>query len=83
VAAWAAKVAPVDLWVGLRMQTISYKYDDTQSVNPLVEEVLPTFSYADGSPFDKSKDYQLGDSTIKTSYLVTDAAAKKDRAFVS
>ena len=59
VAAWAAKVVPMDIWVGLRMKTVTYTYDDTQPVNPLVEENLPTFSYADGTPFDKNKNYLL------------------------
>jgi len=32
VSAWAAKVVPMDFWVGLRAQTVTFTIDDKVSV---------------------------------------------------
>ena len=73
------------------MQTVSYTYDDSQSVNPLVYEILPVFSYADGAPFDKIKSYLLGATKLageclflkqSSSYSVVDSKCNKMKAFI-
>ena len=46
VGAWAAKVVPLDFWVGLRGKTVTRTYSDQEPINPLVEDSAPSFSYA-------------------------------------
>ena len=91
IAAWAAKVVPVDIWIGLRMQTTLFTYDDSQGGSPLVEETLPVFSYADGSSFDRSKAYLLGATKLSGECLylkqsggfaVIDSKCSKMKAFI-
>jgi hypothetical protein len=91
VAAWAAKVAPMDLWVGLRLRTVVYSYDGSQTVNPLIEDTLPTFSYADGTDFDKASGYQLGATKLvgeclflkqSAGFGVVDSKCNKMKGFI-
>ena len=81
----------MDFWVGLRMQTVSYTYDSSQTVNPLIEETLPVFSYADGTSFDASKNYLLGATKLageclflkqSSGYGVVDSKCNKQKAFM-
>ena len=91
VAAWAAKVVPMDCWVGLRQQTITYKYDDQEPVNPLLSDTLPTFSYADGTPFDKLSGYKIGATKLtgeciflkqSTAFGVMDSNCNKLKGYI-
>ena len=81
----------MDIWVGLRMQTVVFTYDDSQGTNPLVEENLPVFSYADGASFDRSKAYLLGATKLSGEclflkqsggYAVIDSKCNKMKAFI-
>ena len=91
VAAWVAKVASMDIWVGLRAQTVSFTYHDSNPINPLIEETLPSFSYADGTPFDKSTGYQLGSTKLlgeclflkqSSGFSVMDSKCNKLKGFI-
>ena len=91
VAAWAAKVVPMDIWVGLRARTVKYSFSKDEPINPLIEEILPIFSYADGTEFDKSSGYKLGASKIageclflkqSTSFGVLDSKCNKLKGFI-
>lgn len=89
IGAWAAKVAPVDIWVGLRAQTVSYTFDSSAPINPLIEETLPSFSYADGTGYDVSTGYKLGATKLageclylkQSSYSVADSKCAKTKGF--
>jgi len=52
---WAAKVLPMDFWVGLRALTTYRKYDP-KATEPLIEKIVNgVFSYSDGTIFDVVK----------------------------
>ena len=91
ISAWAGKVIPIDFWIGLRAQTVLHSYNADETINPLIEDVLPTFSYSDGTPFDKANGYKLGASKItgeclflkqSTSFGVTDSPCNKMKGFI-
>ena len=91
ISAWAAKVIPLDFWVGLRAQTVKYSFNKDEPINPLIEEVLPVFSYSDGTNFDKTNGYKLGASKIageclflkqSTSFGVMDSKCNKMKGFI-
>ena len=91
VAAWASKAVPMDIWVGLKAQTVIYTYDDNQPINPLIEEFLPSFSYADGNPFDPATGYQLGATKLagdclflkqSSGFSVMDSKCNKLKGFI-
>ncbi len=91
VAAWAAKVVPMDIWIGLRQQTIAHKYNDQEPVNPLITDTLPTFSYADGTSFDLQTGYKIGATKLSgeclflkqsSSFGVIDSKCNKLKGFI-
>ena len=90
ITALAAKVVPVDIWVGLRAQTTTYTFV-SEETNPLIEEVLPTFSYSDGTAFNKLNGFKLGASKLtgeclflkqSTSFGVMDSKCNKVKGFI-
>jgi hypothetical protein len=91
IGAWAAKVVPLDIWVGLRTQTVSYSFNDAEPVNPLLEDVIPVLAYSDGTSFDKVTGYKLGATKLtgeclflkqSISFGVVDSKCNKQKGFI-
>ncbi len=91
IGAWAPKVVPVDIWVGLRTTTVKYTYDPNDPVRPLSEELLPVLTYSDGTAFNVDNGYTLGATRLSgeclylkqsSSYGVMDSKCNKLKAFI-
>ena len=91
VGTWAAKVVPVDIWVGLRTTTVMHKYDANEPLRPLIEELMPVLTYSDGTAFNVNNGYTLGATKLSgeclylkqsSSYSVMDSKCNKIKAFI-
>ena len=91
VGAWAAKVVPMDIWVGLKLGNMKYTYDDQEPVSPLMSDLIPSFSYADGTPFDKLTGYKIGATKLSgeciflkqsSAFGVMDSKCNKLKGFI-
>lgn len=90
VSNWAAKVIPMDFWVGLRAYTSVKKFDPKATI-PLIEVNNTLFSNADGTGFNISKGYLLGATKLtgeciylkqSTSYIAGDSKCNKLRGYI-
>jgi hypothetical protein len=91
VGAWAAKVVPMDIWVGLRLQTVTFTYDDQEPIHPLIQEFVPAFSYSDGTRFDDATGFKLGATKLSgeclflkqsSSFSAMDSKCNKLKGFI-
>ena len=91
VGAWAAKVVPMDIWVGLRLQTVTFTYDDQEPIHPLIQEFVPAFSYSDGTRFDDTTGFKLGATKLSgeclflkqsSSFSAMDSKCNKLKGFI-
>ena len=91
VGAWAAKVVPMDIWVGLRLQTVTFTYDDQEPIHPLIQDFVPAFSYSDGTRFDDTTGFKLGATKLSgeclflkqsSSFSAMDSKCNKLKGFI-